>query len=251
MKKVLHIFLSIFSYQLLGVKTVIFNAQPSICELVPLVNSRVFQHACMAPITTASCLLEQVLHENNAAIRKQLLQDTQCAVERLSQLLTSLSQGFQATQFSIKQALQEVITISTIADDSTISCDYYLDYNVLLVGNKTYFQEIFVCLLNNAREAYTHTECKPISVIVQLLNNVVCIHIIDFACGMNVLAQKLALVQGISYKQKGHGLGLSFVRNALTDFKGEIQIISKLGVGTHVCVKIPLNQTYTQTLLQS
>lgn len=251
MKKVLYTVLGIFSYQLLGVKSFFVTIKPSSSEFIFFNNSKVFQHACLTPLTTANCLLERLTQEENNITRKQLILDTQCAIERLSLLISSLSQGFQSAHFSIRNALQEVITLTKVSKSNFITCHYSFDTDILLHGNKTYFQEIFVCLLNNALEAYGQTDAKPILVFVQIVNDKICIHVVDFACGMNLWAQKLAVLRGVSFKQKGHGLGLSFVKKALSYFKGEIKIISQFGVGTHVCVRIPLNQTDSQILLQS
>ena len=47
-------------------------------------------------------------------------------------------------------------------------------------------------------------------------------------------------VEGISYKEKGLGLGLFFSKKTVEEqFNGEMNIYSRLGLGTHIQIIIP------------
>ena len=44
---------------------------------------------------------------------------------------------------------------------------------------------------------------------------------------------------------KGSGLGLAIVHRTVTDYKGEIEIISRKGSGTTMCIHLPARSEVT------
>lgn len=222
-------------------------------ELFQLQNNFVFRHACMTPLTILSCTLENIRDLKQKEVRQKNIQIAQDAVTHLTKLITAVTEPTDAEQeFNVHEAINEVIFLFKSKTNCQIHYSNFLPKKLKLYGSKLYFQEIIICLLNNAYEAYQDKKIAHISLSVRIIKEQVFIGIVDFAKGMTPLGQKLALVKGISYKEKGLGLGLSFVKKTIEhEFRGVLKIMSEYGVGTHVQVAIPILKPYNQTLLQS
>lgn len=216
-------------------------------------NNFVFRHACMTPLTILSCTLENIQNSKDTVQKQKNIQIAQDAVAHLSKLITAVTQPTDTQQeFRVHEAINEVIFLFKSKTNCEVHYSNFLPKKLKLQGSKLYFQEILICLLNNAYEAYQDKTMAHISLSVRIIKEQVFIGIVDFAKGMTPLGQKLALVKGISYKENGLGLGLSFVKKTIEhEFRGVLKIMSEYGVGTHVQVAIPILKPYNQTLLQS
>ena len=221
-------------------------------QLLKLHNNFVFQHACATPLTVLECALDTVDHAQTKKERAEAVQIAQTATRRITQLIHHSTQNAQEEIFSIHSALQEVAILFQKKHSCKIHFESTLSKKTTLFGNRLYLQESIVCLLNNAIEAYNTEEQKKVALYASQTGNTVVIHIIDFAKGMGILAQKIALYQGVSYKSTGLGLGLFFTKQTIEDsFNGELMINSKLGMGTQVKITLPIQEPCTQIHEQS
>ncbi|MCM8534731.1 MAG: response regulator [Lentisphaeraceae bacterium] len=106
-------------------------------------------------------------------------------------------------------------------------------------------QEIFLNLCVNSRNAM---EAEGDSLIVDLRNVVkdgkpfVCMSIIDNGCG--IPDEKLGRIFDAYYTSsgKGTGLGLWMVRKKVREMQGDVEVKSKVGVGTTFTVTIPASE---------
>jgi signal transduction histidine kinase len=98
-------------------------------------------------------------------------------------------------------------------------------------------EQVFLNLLNNAREATPHG--GRITVSVQSTDRVVQISIADSGCGIPAENLPKVLEPFFTTKPHGNGLGLSICRSALWEVDGTLTIQSEPGNGTCVHVGIP------------
>ncbi len=222
-------------------------------ELMKLRNNFIFRHACMTPLTILSCTLDNLEKNSNRKEKIETIEVAREAVCHLSKLIASVTKSEEKEQkFNVTEAINEAVFLFKSKTGCTVYYSNFLPKKLKILGNKLYLQEIIICLLNNAYEAYQDKKVVHISLSVRIIKGQIFLGIVDFAKGMTQLGQKLALVKGISYKENGLGLGLSFVKQTIEDeFKGVLKIISGYGVGTHVQVAIPIREPYNQSLLRS
>ncbi|MBP7842919.1 HAMP domain-containing histidine kinase [Candidatus Woesebacteria bacterium] len=222
-------------------------------DFMRLQNNFVFRHACMTPLTILNCTLENLEKEQCQKQKKETVEIAKEAVLYLTKLIAAVTKTNETEQkFNVNDAINEAVFLFK---SKTGCCVYYSNFlpkRLQLFGSKLYFQEIIICLLNNAYEAYQDKKLVHISLSVRIIKGQVFLGVVDFAKGMTQLGQKLALVKGVSYKENGLGLGLTFVKKTIeAEFKGVLKIISGYGVGTHVQVAIPIPEPYSQSLLRS
>lgn len=222
-------------------------------ELVRLQNNFVFRHACLTPLTILSCTLENLEGRLSKELKKENIKGAKEAVKHLNKLIGAVTQPEESEQeFNVTAAMNEVVLLFKGKYRCEVFYSNFLPKKLALTGNKLYFQEILICLLNNAYEAYTDKKLAHISLSVRIIKGQIFIGVVDFAKGMTQLGQKLALLKGISYKEDGLGLGLAFVKQTIEqNFRGVLKITSGYGVGTHVQIAIPIPQPYIQIPLQS
>lgn len=156
--------------------------------------------------------------------------------------LLFLSDKQQTYLFSPQKALFELIKMNdqTKLKKSLVS-RVSLPFKKFLVGNKLLFQEILVCLLNNAFESYQKNTTNKLVFLSAIEENEKClISIVDGGRGMNWWEKNLASLPFNSTKQKHSGLGLFFAKQTIEkDFKGKIIIKSQKNKGTTVEVTLP------------
>lgn len=205
-----------------------------------LENNFVFRHACMTPLTILSCSLDNI--ENGNHQKSDNLKNAKLAVDHLSKLIKSVTNpGDSDLNFDVNIAVNEVIFLFKNKTNCEVFYKNSLPKKIQINGSKIYFQEILICLLNNAYEAYKDCNTAHVCLSVRIIKGQIFIGVVDFAKGMTVFSQRLAMVKGITYKKDGMGMGLSFVKHAIeNEFNGVLKIISGYGVGTHVQVAIPI-----------
>ncbi len=100
-------------------------------------------------------------------------------------------------------------------------------------------KQVLLNLLNNALEAMP--DGGELKIEVGTVKDEILIRVSD--TGVGIPAEKLPLIFEPFFTSKGQGtgLGLAISYNIISDRGGEIQIESKLGVGTTVLVSLPIN----------
>lgn len=237
-----------FIKQLLHIERLQILAAPAGDQSDLLLRSTVFRHACKTPLavllTSLSMITEMPAKSPAPMLRSENFQPAELgmsATKQLIQLFNELEHGSHANeQFSIEAALREVITLLNRGHLHYIS---YLDARATLQGNRLYFQEAVACIISNAQEAYVTGDRRQVVVVLArpLTIDRASIEVIDSGGGMTPLAQRLAMLEGVSYKTTGTGLGLSFTRHVVTHMlHGAVALESQVGIGTRVKLELPL-----------
>ena len=199
---------------------------------LPLSTSRVFRHACQTPLTT-------LINTTDLGL-------VQTAAKRLTELFTYLEQPKSNTVFRVTDAIYEAASlISPRQADLRIIMDQKLgSLAPKLKGNRLYFTESLICLLNNAHEATTDSHRVPLILLTINLRgkNQVQLDIIDTGPGMSILSPTRIVWRQRSTKHQGFGVGLWFARQTLTQlFDGRI-ITTSTPHGTRVSIILPVHK---------
>lgn len=115
-------------------------------------------------------------------------------------------------------------------------------------GDSFKIEQMIINLLDNALK---YTDTGEIKVVLKPQDRYMLIEIHD--TGIGIPREKLPRVferfyvvdKGRSRKMGGTGLGLSIVKHIVLLHKGHIRIESTLGQGTHLFIKLPLQQIFT------
>ncbi len=151
-------------------------------------------------------------------------------------------------QFKVKESLLELVEICKKPSLQGHLVHYLqLNGNEMLEGNKLYFQEAVICLLNNAFQAYQeHAANKLVVLIANIVEEQLQIKVVDGATGLLELndSQNESAKLNNPLELANKGTGLQFVEGVVTNhFSGSIQIDSKLSRGTTVHCNLPLSKT--------
>lgn len=243
------------SCSLFSVKKFLNYPQAEQKSFYSLSNNKMFKHACATPLTIMLCNLEEAVTNEKGSSQKQKLKYALSATKRLSEIITSVTTSdSQPESFFVAKAINELTQIfNSEHKNNVILSTTNIKGSLKLKGSKLYFQEALVCLLKNSLEAYTGNRAKPVTLIARVCGNQLKVDLVDYACGMSLFTQKLVLYEGVSYKENGTGLGLFFTKRTIEGiFRGNFLMTSQVGLGTRICISIPINQKpYSQSLLQS
>jgi signal transduction histidine kinase len=207
---------------------------------------RTFSHAISTPMTSLLLYLETCLSNPHILEERRV----KAELKALTSHLKSLYQEWmylhhsQPHAFSVMQTIKQAILTAGHQYKQAVSVQCNAPANIRLLGSSIVFQEVIVCLLRNAYEAYPHHESnRPISCIVTKRPTSLHVDIIDAGNGMNSLALLVAGMPGITFKEQGTGIGLYLSRDSLRQhFGGELHIASAAGVGTRVTLELPLSR---------
>lgn len=150
-------------------------------------------------------------------------------------------------KFKIKETLLELVEICKKPNLKGHLVHYLqLNGNETIEGNKLYFQEAIICLLNNAFQAYQeHAANKLVVVIANVQQSTLEIKVVDGATGLLELNDSHLTQAEIQspISLANMGTGLRFAENVISNhFSGSIKIESKLRKGTTVHCTFPLSK---------
>lgn len=203
--------------------------------------SQAFRHALYSPVSTLSCKLSSLESQNQT----KELQEAQVVMSQLRDLL-----AFCDRQTDIKcEVNARAVILKTVALFNVSFPKIRVIVNnlpsTIINGHEIIWQEILLCLLSNAAQAYGNSANPGIIYLsASILNNHWQLVIADFGCGLSWWQQVRLSVKNMSFKPDGHGIGLKYVKDTLHELGGKIDLISKRGLGTKVVVSIKLD---TQT----
>ena len=224
----------------LVLKTRVFRRHFNQAELGTI--SPVFAHAMSTSVTVLLNNIEEVILQKDSFNATKLEGSYQAAL-KLKQLLSLNSQPPKGW-INLKDSLDHVAIIFKAKHNLTAFC-YYPELDILIRGNKIAVEEAILCLLNNAAESYSKSSKTRVVILCGLIRKrSVQLIIEDFGTGMNFIAQKVAIMSGISYKKQGLGLGLSYAIHIIQkQLGGKIDFESKLNKGTKLIITFPLRNS--------
>ncbi|MFK4996699.1 ATP-binding protein [Bacillus sp. N9] len=108
--------------------------------------------------------------------------------------------------------------------------------------NKTNLEQAFINLINNSIEAIPKmTDNKNITIMTELNEGMILIHFIDTGKGIPRENWESVFDPFMSFKEKGMGLGLPYVKKIFIEHLGNISIVDSSLEGTHFQIEIPQN----------
>lgn len=218
------------------------SKKPRLFSTVPIIR-----HSFATPLT--NILLNTEIAANNLTRLKPA--DSEIYLKRVMlnaqylQSVLKLSETGAIDSFSPKTALHELITLNdgTQLKHHLVS-RIFLSSNFTLNGSKLAFQEMMVCLLNNAYESYeTRRHHKLVFLNAVLGKKAFHLSVTDGGKGMGWLSQKLSTTQLYSTKKNHSGLGLYFVKKTVEqEFSGHFTLYSRPQKGTTVALSFPMER---------
>lgn len=135
--------------------------------------------------------------------------------------------------------------IRLIVENKEGSIDkHYQATRTTVLLNDTYMTSVLVNILDNAVK-YSQ-EAPVIDVYTENVKDFILIKIKDQGIGMSKTVQKRVFEKfyrehtGDIHNVKGHGLGLSYVKNIIEDHNGQVFVESEKGKGSTFIIKLPL-----------
>ncbi|MBQ6436323.1 HAMP domain-containing histidine kinase [bacterium] len=114
---------------------------------------------------------------------------------------------------------------------------------ITLFGREDKFAQMMICLLNNAAESYYSGQIKrEVAIHLEIVARKLYVMVIDGGRGMYWWQKAIVTQPGISFKQVKSGIGLTQVKQILSDeFDGCLKFLSEPHLGTLAVALIPLN----------
>lgn len=210
----------------------------------------VLKHSLSTPITNLLVNLELIRQDPYLKKLKPnsdlYLQRSLISAKYLQQIMSQcdLHEKLSQPKFVVKDSLYELVEICKNPKQQALLVPFIqLNGNEKLSGNKLYFQEMIICLLNNAFQAYEEfTANKLVMLFVKTEEHKLIIKVTDkgkgFLCLKDSGREKVN-----SQKIKPKGTGLSFIEQVIVDhFSGKILIKSQPGKGTTIHCSLPLSK---------
>lgn len=116
----------------------------------------------------------------------------------------------------------------------------YMDNPPLISVNSHQMQEVFINLLNNAKDALSTGGIIEITTCLE--NKFLRIDFKDTGCGIPEKDLEKILEPFFTTKSHGTGLGLSLCYSIIKTHNGEIKITSKVGKGTTISILLPITE---------
>lgn len=142
----------------------------------------------------------------------------------------------------IEDAVEHIILI--VEDREGVVTTNFEATRTTALLNDSHFTNVIVNILDNAIK---YTVGKPIiNIQTENLRDFILIKIKDNGIGMSKVAQKKAFDKffrehtGDVHNVKGHGLGLSYVKQIIDDHNGYISVESEKGKGSTFTIKMPI-----------
>ncbi len=201
-------------------------------------NPKTLAHACATPLTVIKCCVQQSLEKSNLSEQQMLLNSSLVAIDRMKNILNSVldNQTPRSGPVDLNVLLTEAIKLVQNSNQSQISYITARTIDAQILGSSTLVSEMLICILKNAIEASRN---EKIIVHLSARKAWVRIDITDFGHGMSERQLKLASKTSFSTKSTGNGIGLPFVRETIHQYGGTLSIMSRVGVGTWISIRLP------------
>ncbi|WP_428912675.1 sensor histidine kinase [Niallia sp. Krafla_26] len=178
---------------------------------------------------------------------KSALDMTIRASEHLRELANSYKEYMKSSKMEfniedLESIIRESIDFSKeIVKVHEVSIEFVNDYKPLKAYvNKIYLQQVFINLIKNSAEAMPKDrEKKEIIIETEMKDNSILIHFKDTGKGIPPENWESVFDPFISFKERGMGLGLPFVKKIIIEHLGDIHIVQSTSEGTHFQIEIP------------
>ncbi len=168
-------------------------------------------------------------------------------IDTLSGIATEFSNFAQIPKarnevFNLVEVLQNVVLLFEPNENLHFSLETDHLSEVLIFADKEQLSRAFLNLVKNGIQAIRPGWPGEISITVHKIQSVALISISDNGTGISKDAEDHLFEPNFTTKTSGMGLGLSIVRNIITNFNGKIWHETSETEGTVFYVEIPLHQ---------
>lgn len=210
---------------------------------------KILRHATATPITNLLINLDLLFQDpgltESQSNCSHYLKQAFLSAKYLQNIMNQCEQKqVNNQQFKIKDTLMELIELCK-KPQLKGHLIHFLQLNgtEILQGNKLYFQEAIICLLNNAFQAYSEYAANKLVVLFSHIEDeVLKIKVVDGASGLlqlNDIGSKSIELKSSDVPQKG--TGLQFVEQVITQhFGGNVTVKTTLNKGTTVHCSLPV-----------
>lgn len=219
-------------------------------------------HEINQPLNTISLIIDNIVYSlDNKTITEEYLKtklnkvfDNISRVKKIIDHVRTFARDqddFVQATFDINKSINNCISmISEQMDHKDIQLIFNAEAEIPHIkGNAYRFEQVILNLLINARDAIHEKKLKSlmnfknkIEISTDLINNYIEIEIKDNGIGISPQDLDKVLLPFYTTKDPGHGtgLGLSISYGIIKELGGEIDIQSKLQIGTTIQIKIPI-----------
>lgn len=214
-------------------------------------------HDIRSPLAVLESLQKEII--SNSKEQGELLRSSIRRIQSIAEDLllryrekkSQISIHSEPKNFNVNLALKRLIEekVCSHRDRPSVrvlfkNCAYFITASF----SSSQFERVVSNVLNNAIEAILHSGDVTLRIkvrseledIFETDLNYFLIEIEDNGCGIPADKIKAVLHNGLSLgKEKGSGLGLSYVRHRIREWGGKIEIKSELGSGTVVRLYLP------------
>jgi C4-dicarboxylate-specific signal transduction histidine kinase len=172
----------------------------------------------------------------------------------INEKVTSLIQQVQNFARNEQQAERKPCSISQVLQGVLMLSQHALEQQGIrlsievpdglpnVLGNQNQLEQVFINLLNNARDALAKREEKRITIRAEHADTTIVLSVTDTGCGMPAEVRDRLFESFFTTKErgKGTGLGMSIVRRLIEEHNGTIHVASEEGVGTTFTLRLPV-----------
>ncbi|WP_316783003.1 HAMP domain-containing sensor histidine kinase [Pedobacter frigiditerrae] len=212
-------------------------------------------HELKTPVTTALAAIQGMQHFDVLKSKEKTdlyLNTAAKEMQRLSAMIDNILNisiyeqsdfSLHVVKFNLREMLTEVINIQELHSKKKVNIELNYQAREEILADKTHLYNVFINLLDNAIK-YGREDVKVKIECVGGINSLK-INISDNGKGIPEIYQvnifeKFFRVPSINdHSVKGHGLGLSYVRNILEKHKGEIKLIKSDDNGSIFSIDLP------------
>ncbi len=204
----------------------------------------------LSPMMGYSMMVLEKLPEDQSEIYDDVLEiyQTSLKAKKLIQQLSDLSRKNSETVFRPlipEELIQKVLRVAKPAQPKTVTVTTELHCSgVTLLGNEMQLSQMFLNLVLNAFHEMEE-EGGVLTIAARPLEREILFTLHDTGGGIAPEIIPYIFEPFFTTKEagKGTGLGLAIVAQVIEDHKGDIDVESRLGVGTTFSIKLPLPPT--------
>lgn len=131
------------------------------------------------------------------------------------------------------------------SSNTSVQLRWHKIHNEIMVeADRTHMNRLFTNLLTNAIDACSNQALCRISIIEEMKEGAVLIHIMDDGEGIPVEMQPKIFTPNFTTKTSGTGLGLAICKSIVEQAGGDIWFKTEQGIGTTFFVKLPLVDSF-------
>ncbi len=209
-------------------------------------------------IGTAKILFREIQSQQGKAAAQSLFTEANDLLELLNEVIEVTKLSFEEqpvydVKFDLTELIKKVLESGKpLAEKKSLTLSAELDERIpsYLIGDKQRIKRILMNLLNNALKFTDHGRVQINVKLLKSKHQTVVLQIIVNDTGVGISAEDQQIIFSrftrleAAYKGKyrGSGLGLSVVKQFLTEIKGCIYVDSKEGEGSTFTCEIPLKR---------